>query len=568
MNLPSFLKKVDSYTQGMTQDELRIFIHELARTLSGERREDFLEQLRTAASIREPDNGYEMSDSADKEKLVEQLHHIQDILLQIDEGVICLTSEINEEYDDWYNSSAEEFLFEDPEDILGTVDTAMDLIHRCVDMELYKEGCELAELLSVISAHDAGEYEACIGETLDVYDLDMHGLLTCDFDRLCRDSLYLAYQGNEMEYRPDEIYMMMGNLRCWRFGLEDMMQNGREELEQFDEFLDLWTEYLSAQQGSHVDRLIQEAQSLVNNEERELESARKHAAQHPSLYEQFLKKYQKAGDDQKFFEIGREALSEVPDTSAVRSRIALLTAGYALRAGKPDEAERCWVEAFRSEKNAVNFFRIFIECRDYSGYKKDVKEICESMNEGTEHYYTVLFLNGRFQEVLDNGMDTKKALGWSYTFMKKGLRLFLLYLYRGKDLPAGMRRMCMDVTRDLAFSKEEYCQGLEKEIVQEDCILFWQCFCGWKEKNLMSEEEQLKIMERLEQLIELRVDGIMGANRRNYYGECAAFIAACGEVKESWGEQMGKQGFMDMYRQRYSRRTAFRQELNNFGYSK
>ena len=77
---------------------------------------------------------------------------------------------------------------------------------------------------------------------------------------------------------------------------------------------------------------------------------------------------------------------------------------------------------------------------------------------------------------------------------------------------------------------------------------------------------QQKVMERLEILIEMRVDGIMDANRRNYYGECAAFIAACGEVKESWGEQMGKQGFMDSYRQRYSRRRAFRQELQALGY--
>ena len=82
----------------------------------------------------------------------------------------------------------------------------------------------------------------------------------------------------------------------------------------------------------------------------------------------------------------------------------------------------------------------------------------------------------------------------------------------------------------------------------------------------MPEDEQQKVMERLESLIEMRVDGIMGANRRKYYGECAAFIAACGEVKESWGERMGKQSFMDSHRQRYPRRSAFKQELQDLGY--
>ncbi len=32
----------------------------------------------------------------------------------------------------------------------------------------------------------------------------------------------------------------------------------------------------------------------------------------------------------------------------------------------------------------------------------------------------------------------------------------------------------------------------------------------------------------------------MGANRRNYYGECAAYIAAIGEVKEKLGEKKCK----------------------------
>lgn len=57
----------------------------------------------------------------------------------------------------------------------------------------------------------------------------------------------------------------------------------------------------------------------------------------------------------------------------------------------------------------------------------------------------------------------------------------------------------------------------------------------------------------------------MQANRRGYYEECAAFVAALGEVKEYLGEVAGKQTFMVMYKNEYSRRTAFHQELYNFG---
>ena len=217
---------------------------------------------------------------------------------------------INVVFVDWYNSDADEFLFEDPEDVLGTVDTAIDLIHRCVDMELYEDGCILAEQLAAIEVQDEGEYNEYVGNVLDIRELNVQGLLTCDFEQLCKDSLYLAYKGNEMEYRSEEIFMTMMNLRCWHLSLEDLMQNGQEELDGFEEFLDLWVEYLASQEERHVEGLIQEAQSLMNNEEKELENAKLYARQYPSLYKQYLKKHEKADDDQKFFEIGRASCRE------------------------------------------------------------------------------------------------------------------------------------------------------------------------------------------------------------------------------------------------------------------
>lgn len=57
----------------------------------------------------------------------------------------------------------------------------------------------------------------------------------------------------------------------------------------------------------------------------------------------------------------------------------------------------------------------------------------------------------------------------------------------------------------------------------------------------------------------------MQGNHRKYYGECASFIAALGEVKEYRGELLGKQNFMQSYKIKYPRRTALHQELYNFG---
>ena len=74
---------------------------------------------------------------------------------------------------------------------------------------MYEEGCSLARKLSVIEVQDEGEYDACVGEVLDINELNLHKLLSCNYDQLCKDSLYLAYKGNKMEYRANELYRMM-----------------------------------------------------------------------------------------------------------------------------------------------------------------------------------------------------------------------------------------------------------------------------------------------------------------------------------------------------------------------
>ena len=73
-------------------------------------------------------------------------------------------------------------------------------------------------------------------------------------------------------------------------------------------------------------------------------------------------------------------------------------------------------------------------------------------------------------------------------------------------------------------------------------------------------------MEKLAHLIQKRTEGIMSANRRNYYGECAKFIAALGEVMESNGDKGAKQRLMNTYKDKYSRRSAFRAEMRAYGW--
>ena len=72
-------------------------------------------------------------------------------------------------------------------------------------------------------------------------------------------------------------------------------------------------------------------------------------------------------------------------------------------------------------------------------------------------------------------------------------------------------------------------------------------------------------LEKISNWVALRVSAIMDANKRNYYDECAAFVAAYGEVLESRGKSGEKARIMQKYKKDYSRRRAFHEALRNFG---
>ena len=181
-------------------------------------------------------------------------------------------------------------------------------------------------------------------------------------------------------------------------------------------------------------------------------------------------------------------------------------------------------------------------------------------------YYFILFFEGCFSTVISEGMNVKEPLGWSSTFMKEGISLLLLLLYEGTgDLPEGLKMMLSRIVFASSFDVDSFCIGEYRSQDMDDTELFWSLFSKWKDAQILSKEEAEKMLIFSEQLIAKRTAGIMNANRRNYYGECAAFIAALGEVKESRGANCSKKQIMEQYKIEYSRMRAFHQELRHYG---
>lgn len=600
MNFTQFLKAVDQAAAAMSKEQLAEFIHETARTLPENQREDFLAEMLLFAAGKETHICPELS-KADQEAATDfeqKRSFLRTRLERMESGELCLEGSLNPEYDDWYSSAEEEFLYSDPEGILDIIEEACRFVHQCVDCEEYQAACELTGILIGLDIMVGGEYQEYTDEPININDLKSYHLGNVDYRTLVIDAARAAYCASALSERADELYITLMNSGRRDITLEMILQGGRE-LPEIDAFLPLWIEHLGRMTGSSAGKLLQEALELADDGEQLLANARKYCGEHPELYEQYLTANQGKTDADSLLAVGTEALEAIEKKYLVRSRIALLTSRTALEQDRPELAETCWLEAFRSDTRVVNYLRLLMECRDFSNVREAAaqiyRETCSQLRKdsyflptaggGRENQlnptqaYLLAFLGGEFDYVRERAMNATNSLGWSASFMKCGLAAFLLLLTEDGSLPQdaaqqggelktmkpGAREMLRRIVAAVGFDKSEYEKGTLRLIEESNEGWFLTCWNRWKRTVPLSREQREALLGWAEGLVTKRVQGIMEGNHRNYYGECAAYIAALGEAREAGGEPNGKQATMAKYMEAYNRRSAFRQEMRGYG---
>jgi len=581
MNLINFLKQTDAVTAQYSAEQLSAFIHDIGRTLPERCRDDFLKRLKAIGETEKTP----LKDAADIPEFSEMYKRVKNNLKVIDSQEITVSSIWREEYDDWYDDDGE-YLYEDNSGISDMLAEACDFVHTCMDLEKYKEGFEIGNQLfsmEILCDNDWG------GEELTLRDMICHDLLDYDLEQAALDTAYCAYRAVPLKKRPEALYGIIVNSADSEITLEKIMQHGEEELPDFRDFLPLWIAYLSDKKGREADRFFLEAVGLLNDVSLAVKYAEKYAGVHPGLYLNILENANSA-DANDMVSVGMEAIKTIPKKYIMRSRAALKTAEYIIEADENlSLLEECYFAAYESDTSALNYLRAFLNGYGTEEKRRELQSVFTELSVRksgglygmSERHYSgsereenkpdgnmillLRFLDGQFADVLEKGLNKSEALGWSGTFMKQGIALYLLYLYEGPWSGGGITAMADMVKSAMFFSAEEYRKGIKPDDTYEK-DLFCDLFLQWKSVVQMEPDVRTRAIKRITGLLEKRTEGIMSANRRNYYGECAAYIAALGEVRESLGEEDAKQRLMTSYKEKYFRRNAFRAEMRNYGW--
>lgn len=244
------LKQTDALAAQYSTEQLTSFIHAIGRGCPEHCREDFLKILKSVG------NGAEKVSNKNEEKNIdfdEMYSRIRDNLKRIDSQEITITGILNEEYDDWYNDSNEEFYYEDNSGISDMLEEACGFVHICMDMERYKEGFKVGDqmlAMEILCDNEYGDEEFSPG------DMVYHELLSCDLKQIILDTAYCVYHAVPPAGRPEALYGVIVNGKKDKITLEAIMQHGDEELPALKNFCRAGLHILAIGQGMTLTALF------------------------------------------------------------------------------------------------------------------------------------------------------------------------------------------------------------------------------------------------------------------------------------------------------------------------
>ncbi len=513
----------------------------------------------------------------------EKMRQLKIWMNQIDEGELTLDVEEYEDYseDYWDRDWVTEYY--DNQGIGDKLLYAIQLAKDCVDDCRYQEANFIYEWLWAMEVCAESEYsEEC--DPADLQDLIEHDIIRTDLKQLALLTLYAAYQALDADRRAENLYLYFSHRAFQDLHLEDMLQVGREELAETARFWEDWITLLKKEEGDVEARLLQEAVLYQGGVERLGAVAEEVCNLHPSLYLAAMEAYHKRHEYEQIEKIAETALIKINKRLKIRGDIAL-KAAYAASCLSHDEQMMrfCW-ECFCSDTTVRNYLRLFGTkemAQQYGMRGKEVlfsglkgedryqirkKELCQNQI-GKWNYYELCFYTGDFGTARQASKNPSGSLGWSSSFIDRGIRLFLLYLYENPQPSKAASSVAQQVgfvDDPLSYASMHFESAVAEESRARKVSIFWNYFQRWKQYFPMEQNERKKYLAWAEKIVYSRADAIVSGQHRSHYHEVAVLLALTAENKEAMGVQGARQEIFAQYRKKFPRHSSFQGEMKSY----
>ncbi len=568
-----FVKDVCDRIEKLSREQLAWSVRQMALILPHGEQESFRRILTVAG--KSPLAGIQMEELT-LEDLKKKIPWAEEVLGAIDNDELVLWEDISK---DWEEDNPfdedNKFVYSDPDGVMERIREIARLVHGLVEAGEYEPAFKLGKSfldidITVMNRSDSDAFGEIVSLDGACKKLDLH---SGELKQLALDTALCAYHCSQSPL--EGIYDALISVPSLHPGMGDLIASSRGELENQPAFLDSWTDYLGKLNEDKSRSLYEEALSLFPDLEERVEKVRTYSEIHPEGYLDLMR--DKEIPAQERFRIGLDGINRLELHRVIRADIALETAQLAFLTHQSALArELCWQEAFIASPTPTNCLRALVNSRDQRSRMEELRAAYNDdyvlehrKSSSVEDVPELFFLMGYFDKVLPLIRLPRKQVYGVSTFARTGTALFLTLLYRGTEPTPSIRVMTNIACKGLNFNKKEYRRGLPRSKPVRTCE-FSVVFGEWK-KIIDTIPERLHtrgILNHLEKVVMEQVAAVCEKKSAlpYEYEECADFLGAIGDVRESFGQPEKKQTLLASIAETYPDRKELLEQLRRVGW--
>jgi hypothetical protein len=405
-------------------------------------------------------------------------------------------------------------------------------------------------------------------------DPDCVNMLKVDID----EQVVLFLMSIYMNSAPTErLALLYESIKRYRdlFGdvtLKNIVDAADTLLPDFDIFLADLIGFLKNQSPMIDSELLREAIALEGGVPAISEFARQYADKYPKAYVDWITALEKNGDTDSVIQVAREGLSRIPRDFKVRAEVAEAIS----RIGEKLNDNALRLEGYRecfysrpSIQGLLDLYIVAIENDCFDEVRNEVEQRVaelyrdrmpvtiypnieqQSSSVSVNVFFNALLLSGRYEKVFDM-CKGKDLLGWSTGDNPKPLLItFMMMVLSDEGRHAKMLNSQWEEAIGIGYS-------MSKAYIEK----YRKVFNFIKKEYIKLDNEQEDFyLKWCRDEIGRRVDAIVSNQHRGSYHKAAGLLVAMAETLADRGEKQDGMGFIEKYKNKYSRHTAFKREV-------
>jgi hypothetical protein len=572
LSLKVFWEAVEQRLATYSADELRAILRAMAQETPPSGRRTFLARL-------EPVEGA----AAAASQVIQQ----EDLLADIDD----LARELDDAMqhaDDWEERYGWDGYY-DEEDSLGPY---KEFVESSVELFDWAEAAfDYGEIPLARTAYQK------LFELLRIEDdygrgVSISDLTGVDADEAVARYLRAVYETEPPARRPQALCEQMRQIPAWLFRprpmLDDLIQISPRPLPDREQFLTDWIAFLrtqSAPSGGDVDAWLREAVRLAQGTAGLEALARAKGQTRPRAYLDWFTALEEEGQHQEVLAAAQEALQALPVRLPIRAAIADHLCAAAARLNEAGALRLGRWEAFVAKPTLKRLL-------DLWDVAVDTAERTALMQQAAEHIRDYLAYPPARRDGMmmrgDDGLESPawigpsvlahacllagdwdaahhlaaqgKVLGWSSSESHKGLVFAaFLVLLSDKTLETMPSNLAQLWQWNVQSSVAAWNWGYEEKDPARERLT--RAYAEQFAAAFLSADQQERFLSWCLDVVQQRVDAIVGNQHRRSYNKAAVLTVACAEVLRLRGDHAAADALVSDVRGRFPRHRAFQAEM-------